>query len=64
MLREPAGSHSHLLKQAWHLDKQSLKGIKRQKQAAACAAADDGGGGCVSKENMLQQQQQRATPML
>ena len=30
-------------KQAWHLDKQSLKGIKRQKQAAAGSAPDEGG---------------------
>ena len=57
-------------KQAWHLDKQSLKGIKRQKAAAAAGAAGtapacDGGaaagdaGGSSSKEN---QQQQAAAP--
>lgn len=63
VLPEPAGSHSHLLKQAWHLDKQSLKGIKRQKQAAATAteksAASRSAG---SKEN--EQGQETAAPVL
>lgn len=48
-------------KQAWHLDKQSLKGIKRQKQAEAGAAAEEsaaggGGGGGGAKENEQQAQ--------
>lgn len=61
VLPEPAGSHSHLLKQAWHLDKQSLKGIKRQKQAAASATEDSAAGcGTGSKEN--EQKQQAAAP--
>lgn len=54
-------------KQAWHLDKQSLKGIKRQKAAAAAGAAGaapggDGGaapGGSSGGGNENQQQQQQ-----
>ena len=51
-------------KQAWHLDKQSLKGgNKRQKQdgvAAAAAAGAEGGGAASSKENEQRQRQQLA----
>lgn len=48
-------------KQAWHLDKQSLKGIKKQKQAAAGAAAEEAcaSGSSKSKENEQRQQQQQ-----
>ena len=56
-----------VIKQAWHEDKQSLKGIKRQKQvpaaapataaaAAPGAAAHDSSGGSGSKENWQQQE--------
>lgn len=61
---EPAGGTLRpylpaVTKQAWHLDKQSLKGIKRQKQAAGAAAAagpapDDGEAAAGSKENQQQ----------